>query len=462
MQKQHVIIWAFSIFCLIPTKSFGSLGNIIENISEDGTFYNHNAPSIIKDQQGGYLSAGSLILKGPRPKELSPIRIRTPKLSYDPCTGSGDFRFGAMSYISGEEFSRFLKNVARASGAYLVKMSIKTACPQCEDIMTYLETVARDINNLSLNQCSMSQMIASSAFSRLVSSDKQLCMMDSNFNHTNQDMFETTKNCQDSANVSRISKTDEFGDQFQNDFNLVWKALKGSEGGTGNFKELMMSISGTIIVRKKEGRYVFDYLPSLVMEKDLLEKYIGGNQGVSKIHQYMCDSKEKCLEPKTQEVSLSSKQTIYGNIARILRSIIGKVRADDDQFDDEENALLSFSSIPILNLIEIELASKAREHDLLVRVSEFIDAICADIMSNYMNIIISNVISRVKNIRHSQSNDQIIDHFIHDCEYVSKYLRDAKFTTFQKLQLIMQVKERIANQSREFEMYFARLIKTYN
>jgi conjugative transfer pilus assembly protein TraH len=178
---------------LTMSSSIAGLDGLMQYVSPEGSMSNVNTPAIIKDQSGGYMTGGSILLRGPRPKELSPLNIQTPKLKFDACTGSGDFRFGAMSYISATEFNDFLKGVARASGAYLVKMSIKTACPQCEDIMTYLETVARDINSLTMNQCAMAQSLAAGAFSKLASREKQHCMMESNAANRSNDMFDTTK-----------------------------------------------------------------------------------------------------------------------------------------------------------------------------------------------------------------------------------------------------------------------------
>lgn len=48
-------------------------------------------------------------------------------------------------------------NMGTASGAYTVKMLIKSACPQCEDIMSYMETVASDINGMIMDQCAAGQ-----------------------------------------------------------------------------------------------------------------------------------------------------------------------------------------------------------------------------------------------------------------------------------------------------------------
>ncbi|MDX1923621.1 MAG: conjugal transfer protein TraH [Rickettsiaceae bacterium] len=450
------------ITIFLPASSYAGLDALMKFASPDGSLSNLNSPEIIKDQTGGYMSAGSILLRGPRPNELTPFYIKTPKLKFDACTGSGDFRFGAFSYISGREFSSFLKKVAQASGAYLVKMSIKSACPQCEDIMTYLETVARDINSMTLNQCSLSQSIAEGAFSRITSSEKQHCMMESNETGSNRDMFQTTTRCADSAG-ERILKSDgEFESMLGDEFNLVWKALSKGEQSSAisGLKELMMSISGTITRKKEDGRFKFASYPSLIVDKELLEKYIGLSTGSSNVSLYSCDENHQCINPAITNSNLSQNETLYGNVSRIMRNLTNKIRLDDHNLTDEETSLISFSSIPIINLIETELATKANPEDMLVRVSEFIEVVCFDVITNFMQVMLNKVMSNVQSLEHAQIDSNIIRNFLEDSENIRKYLQDSKFASFQKLQVITQVKKRLEQQVAEFNYKFGDMMKT--
>lgn len=459
MQKSLFIILAsISLNLSIMNSAHAGLDGLVKFAAPDGSMSNINSPAIITDQAGGYMTGGSILFRGPRPKELQPLGVQTPKLKFDACTGSGDFRFGAMSYISGAEFSSFLKGVARASGAYLVKMSIKSVCPQCEDIMTYLETVARDINSLTMNQCSMAQGIAEGVFSKLTSSEKQHCMMEANATSSNTDMFDTTRKCQDSAGSKVRNASGEFESLLGDEFNLVWKALSKGTGADSKFKELMMSISGTIIGKKDDGRYKFTPKPTLLYDKDLLEKYIGTSGDSSKIKLYACDESLKCMDPKETESTLGPSETLYGNVSKIMRGLVEKVQKDNPKLTNEEESLISFSTIPILHLIEMELSSKANTDDLLVRMGEFIDVVCYDVITNFMQIMLHRVVTNVQALEHVQMDDVVIRNFIQDAENTRKYLADAKFGAFQKLQVITQVKERLEMQTRQFEGGFGRMM----
>lgn len=452
----------FLVFFLIfGVNSFAGIDNLVKFVSPEGSMSNVNSPAIIKDQRGGYMTGGSILLRGPSPKELQPLQIQTPRLKFDACTGSADFRFGALSYISHEEFTRFLKSVGHASGAYMVKMLIKTSCPQCEDIMTYLETVARDMNNITMNQCAMAQSLTKGVIGKIASSEKQRCMMESAAFNESSDLFATTSKCADSIEEkSGKSDHEELKSLLGDEFNLVWKALNMQGTSDSNFKELMMSVSGTIIGKKEGGKYKFIYKASLLQDKDLLEKYIGTSNESSKIKLYSCNGdNKKCMDPIEIEERLAPHETLYGNISKIFSKLVERVKNDDPNLTDEERALVSFSSIPILKLIEIELASKARTEDLIVRVPEFVEVICYDVITQYMQKMLDRVLSNVKNLEHAQIDDMVIRNFVDDAEKVRNFLKDAKYGAFKKLQIIMQVKEQMALQEKAFQHSFGNVMK---
>ena len=107
-----------------------------------------------------------------------------------------------------------------------------------------------------------------------------------------------------------------------------------------------MSISGTIIGRKIDGSFHFSNKPSLVLNNDLLEQYIGVHKKSGKVKLYQCDENKKCLDPKEVETILGENDTIYGNISRILVGMVDKIFAGKGTFTDEEEAVIAFSSIP--------------------------------------------------------------------------------------------------------------------
>ena len=433
------------------------------NYSE-GSMSNVNRAAIVKDQAGGYMTGGSVLLRGPKPKTLQPLIVQTPRFNFDACTGSADFRFGGISYVSTAEFTRFFKSLASATGAYAVKMLIKTACPQCEDIMSYLETISRDINGLMMDQCSAAQKIAGGVFGALTNAGHQQCMMQGNMNGSNRDMYESTEKCKsDPDRHGNPEDKEETKLLLGNEFNLVWKAIsKNNESLDTAFREMIMSVSGTIIGKKENGKFTFTPKPSLVLSNDLLGQYIGIKTGGSKLKLYQCNEGSKCLDPKEVEKTLTREETLYGNVSKILSGLIPKVLANkEESLTPDEEAVIAFSSIPLINLIEIELAGKTKSDDMLVRMNEFIEVVCYDVITNFLSQMVTKAQSSVESLQYSQVVDiKPIREFTERAEHVKSFLRDEKFAAFKRLQILTQVKERLKQQEKAFETTFMRSMQS--
>jgi hypothetical protein len=471
----------------------GGLDNLIKYAQQDGTMSNTTKSSIVKDQQGGYLTGGSIIMRGPQPKTLQPLLIQTPKFAYDACTGSADFRFGGISFIGSKEFTDFLTRIPKVAGSYAAKMLFKTVCPQCEAAIADLEAIARDINSLMMDQCAAGQAIAEGAFNILSNTGQQRCLVQGNASSNKpSDMYQASQRCKDNPDrYGDISEEGELKSLLGDEFNLVWKALgkqdaagRAAELGSHNFKELIMSISGTIIGKKVAGAFQFTNKPSLALSSDMLEQYMGFSDGDSNMKQYKCDSNDKCINPTEVTVTLTSKDTLYGNVSRIMRGIVEKLSkkhaivrrnagtsatnasanpapAIKDQYTDEEEALIaSATGIAIIPLIEAEMAGKAKAEDMLVRMSEVIEAVCYDVIVNFLGAMVYKAEHAVESLEYAQVGDiKAIENFTKKAQEVRRFLEDAKHTAYKRVNLINQVRERIRNQQKVFEFEFGRAMQ---
>lgn len=463
-----ILVIYFSTTTAAKANILTNLKNYAEN---NGNLMSLENPKVIESQRSGFVTGGSLINRGPRPESLRPLTVQPPSFEFDPCTGSFDARFGSFSYISGKQFAKFFKNTASSSGAYVLKMSIKEVCPSCEDIMTYLETVARDINNMSLNQCSLAKSIAQGGMAAMNSARQQKCMMQSAVGGEKKDMFKTATSCiDDPARHGNKGDDKELDSLLGDNFNLVWKGLNpdGLGGADKELCEMMMSISGSIIGQTKDGSdLTLSLLPSLLEEEDMLEKYIGTPDGVAAIvPSYKCDNSKNCLNPVKTEQSIGKDGNFYGKVADLLATILKKVQDKPNmdvqtEFTVDEKALIEFSSVPLISLIEMELATKGGDGaSLMVGMAEFVEVVCYDIVSNYMQKMLNKAKSAVEILQTAQLDNTAIDRFTQNVERVRGLLRDKRFMAFKKLQVIMQVKNRIIQQQNVFELGFTRYIST--
>jgi len=456
-----IFILLVQLMTTTSSTQAGGLDGFLKFAGQGGSMTSINKGAVISDQRAGYMTGGSIITRGPRPMDLQPLGIQLPSFEFDPCTGSGDLRWGGFSFIRGSEFAKYFKAVSASAGAYVAKMAIKQACPQCEDIMSYLESVARDINGMTFNQCEQSKAIADGLMGKFNAATSQKCLAKSSIVKGGDDLHEATQRCQDNPDkYGETGDEDKLKSMLPDNFNLVWKALSHGDGNapTG-MKELIMSISGSIIGTKTNGIATIATLPSLVEKEDLLEQYIGKpGVGSSKIKLYVCNEKVKCLKPVATESTVDNRSdTLYGKVETTLTSILDKIESNKGDLSDEEQALIEYSQIPIITLFEIELALKNKESvAMLAGNSEFIEVVCYDMVTNFMQKMLHETKTAVDTLQTAQLDNTSIERFNRNIETVQMLLRDKKYMAMDKLQTIIAVKERLLKQQDVFEMGFSR------
>jgi conjugative transfer pilus assembly protein TraH len=459
--KTHQLILIILIQ-LVTTEVFATgLDNFMKFGAQGGSMTSINKGAVISDQKAGYMTGGSIISRGPRPMDLQPLGVQLPSAAFDPCTGSFDLRFGGFSYIKGPEFAKYYKAVASGSGAYLVKMAITQGCPQCEGAMSDLEAIARDINGMTFNQCEQGKAIAEGLMGKFNAAKNQKCLAKSSIKKGGSDLHDATQKCQD--NPDRYGETGddkELKSMLPDNFNLVWHALSQGSGEAPNgMKEMIMSISGSIIGLKHDGVTTISTLPSLIEKDDLLEQYIGKpGEGTSKVKLYVCNENTRCLKPTVQEVSLDNRaDTLYGKVEVTLKSILDKIVSNKGELSDEEQALVEYSQIPIITLFEIELAMKNEKSvSLFAGNSEFVEVVCYDMITNFMQKMLHEAKTAVDSLETAQIDNTAIERFNKNIERVQLLLRDKKYKAMDKLQTIIAVKERLTKQQDVFEMNFNR------
>ena len=220
-----------------------------------------------------------------------------------------------------------------------------------------------------------------------------------------------------------------------------------------------MSISGSILVTKKDGISTISTLSSLLEKEDLHEQYIGRpGAGSSKIKLYVCDENTKCLKPTIEEKTIDNRsESLYGKVELTLTSILDKIDDNKGELSDEEQALIEYSQIPIITLFEIELAQKNKDSvALLAGNAEFVEVVCYDMVTNFMQKMLSEAKTAVDDLKTAQLDNTAIDRFNNNIKNVQEILRDKKYHAMDKLQTIIAVKERLLKQQDVFEMGFSR------
>lgn len=309
-----IIVWLVLISIFTSNNSYAGIEKLIKSVMPSGTMSNVTRSAIVQDQLAGHIIGGSVLIKSPPIEDLQLFNFQAPscKLGGLPCGAQLDLRGGALSFLKSAAMERFLKEMVQNVGGYAAIMAIKTICPQCENIMTYLEQMQRNINQFNINSCDMATQISNGLASK----------MDKGAELTRQSDLVMTGRGSDMADIRDKAKHDtgdptksnkELESLLGDNFNLVWKALDkkiSSSGDATTFKELLMSISGTTIGKKDaEGRRSITHKKSLV-NKELIGEFIGVRSGNVDVELYKCDETNLCLLPQKAKTRLSDKDTL--------------------------------------------------------------------------------------------------------------------------------------------------------
>ena len=469
MNKNTIFLVLF-LLSICSGKVFGAQ-RLLNSLWPSGTMYNKTDAEVIKDQAGGFFSGGSIIIRGSRSTELNPLSIQSPSFSFDPCTGSADFRFGGFSFISSKEMLTFLQRTAKSTGMYAAKMMLKIHCPQCETVMSELERISREVSHFSLNQCSLSQSIANSALSKLTVGDKQNCMMKNNAAKQSSDLFASSRVCNDNPDTNKDVEKEEFASQLGNEFNLVWKAFK--QGGVINTNtigdinlgERVMSITGTIIGRKvgvgSGSKWTFTRKPSLFQDLKQLGHYIG-SYDTSAFEGYTCDEHEKCLNPTLEKMQFGHN-SLYRSVSIVIADLTKKILENQPlgALTNDEKRIIEMSNIPIIKMIEQDLIIKGGSSNPLVANSELIELISLDFAIEYLTRMINLAKNELSKLALSSSDSDLLKEFNNDVELVKQHLHEHKMSAFQRVNNVMQVKESFKLQDEQIKSRFSRIFSTH-
>jgi hypothetical protein len=169
----------------------------------------------------------------------------------------------------------------------------------------------------------------------------------------------------------------------------------------------------------------------------------------------------KCLSPKVAEVTLAASDTLYGQIDKLLASIITKLKKNSGEFDADEENLLALSSMQLLNKIQIDLAMYPDSTEASVRLQEFVEALCYDVITTLFTKMLQTTTLAVNELSYLQLSDTgVFEKFDASASNTLRMLSEAKSVALKRYDIIAQSKVRLKQEESYFEMKFEEYMNT--
>lgn len=473
---RKVIDWKRQIFLqsLLLTilayshSSLAGFDRFVKDVFPSGTMSNNTAGGIVKEQAAGHLMGGSVIIKTPANPDLQLMHAQAPscKMGGLPCGAQFELLGGSLSVLSGQELARHLKNLPANAATYAVMTYVKTVSPFIEDLMEYLDAKADEINKMSQFNCDQIQKLIDPMFPKAEAKATALRQSEMVLTGGGQDMSDIqTKSKKGGARD--YSGNPQLESQLGDNYNIVWKALakKVSVNGDGSeLKELLMSISGTIIgTQDADGKRVTRHLKSLI-DKELIKQFVGADGIDSKsVKLYECDKADHCLYPVVKERNISQGSFLFQRVQKLLKSIATKIEENRGQLTAEEESLVALSSMPIILKIEVDLATYSSRQDVIDNQTEFIEALCFDVVVGYLQSLLSEVQEAVGELSFAQIADgEKFRAFDEDTRETMRKLSVARAEARGRYDLIAQSKARLKQEINSFDKEFENFIGNHS
>lgn len=346
---------------------------------------NTTAPNAYQGQAAGYYSGGSLFARDSvRDVQLASVDLP----SFKSGCGGIDLFTGGFSFVNSQQLTAAMTNIMNNAIGYSFNLALESATPEIANVMKYINNIANDINSANINSCETAAGLVGSVWPKTREAQQQVCQDIGSSNGLFTDWAAARQGCGaggDMTSTLNQGKGDpQYNAMLLTSGNLAWKAIQnnGMLSADQQTAELLMSLSGTIIVQNEGGDKAnnrFKVLSSLATDDGLIKALLHGGSATI----YRCDTTDAdgCLNPTTQTVTISQNAALQTHVKNLLSDMTTKILADQ-ALTDEEKGLLQATSLPIYKMLNVQVAFGKGQS--VIDPTSFADVIANDILFQYL------------------------------------------------------------------------------
>lgn len=338
---------------------------------------NTSMPHVWQGQAAGYASGGSLYMRT-TVKQIQLVSLALPDINAG--CGGIDAYLGSFSFINGESFQRYVKQIMGNAAGYFFDLALQTTVPELKQAKDFLQKMASDINSTNMSSCQAAQGIVGGLWPRTQVSQQKVCQEIAGESNIFADWAASRQGCTVGGQYGSVTDRakDNEKDQVLKNKNLIWESLGKNRIFDGNreLKEFAMSLTGSLIFNK-EGNVM--PLTPLITNEDILRAMMNG--GKAKV--YRCDNVDSCLKPTLTDVTISERNALNGQVRGLLTSIQNKA-VSDSPLSIKEKGFIASTKVPLLKYL-VDPQSLGVASTLLYQLADYISY---DILMQYMNEIL--------------------------------------------------------------------------
>ncbi len=432
---------------LISVSSANALAGIDDELKNVWTSLGgqsvSNSAGYYQGQKAGHYSMGSMYFS--RPKKNRPvISVNYPEIDFDKsCYSQGVLNFGGISFISGSELKDKMKSIAQQSGLMLAYLGLSSISPIVGETLQEVYSKLQELGGFLSDECQAAKQIVGFAGDMMTQHSEKAKDIYSKM-HLSKGSKNDLSSSYKEFPKGKNSLLDEASAKDERltieNVNLAWKALdklKINSTNNNELKELMMTISGTIIItaNEKNGMPDYQYISSKVTNPSLLEALIKGDRSMKIIS---CRSEyNKCLKIIEKDKMISKGEGFEEKVLGFL-SKIRTALEEDTELGITEQHFLTNSGIPAYaiyeKLYQYTNGNPEYEQGLLVELISW------NILYNYLTEMLKEVNEAANNLQIAANTE--LKEFKESIKSAQKLLTEYEMTDLSRYKLQLQMIKR--------------------
>lgn len=443
MIKKRLLAMAVAI--AFSTSTSASINSEMQSFfNELGTYGNVTGPQALKGQTGTTFTGGNLYMRTPQ-RNYQLFSIAPPGIKAG--CGGIDLFAGSFSFMNAEQLTALMQNLANNAIGVAFELAIESITPELAGILKWAQDQASKLNNLNLNSCQLATGLMTAAWPDQDAAKRVAARrgLDPQYNFSSDSMkswWNQLNNppAQTKQETDQIVSSDPRTKETIDNVNVVWNALNRIGVSDNEIRELMMSLTGTVIITRNKSDDSKPDIRHVPPPQKITFKTLVGDPGAgtTSIKIMKCPDNE-CLNPgegTTSAMSFAkySRDKISSIVAKIASRQTSSLTADEYQF-------LQGSFVPVWKIASMPDSAYA---DGLVDVMSQI--IAMDLAFSYFNEITRELHKALANSKSTDSstNKEQLEKFHERLSEIRQEARDEMAAEAHRLSALLGMQQNIA------------------
>jgi conjugative transfer pilus assembly protein TraH len=441
---QKLVKLTFMLFCLSFTAHADINGELAKVWTSLGAESVTNRSKYYKGQQRGHYTMGSMYFA--RAKKNRPlVSVNFPEIDLDTsCYNQGVLNFGGLSFIKGDALKNKMQDIMQQAGMMFVYLGISSISPVIGETLQEVYSKLQELGGFLSDECQASKQIVSFLGDKLSQHSETAKSIFSKFKPSKGDTTDLSYAYQKypEGKAEILQKAIEKDERYAlENINLAWKALsklKLDNDKDKELKEMMMTISGTIIIKaNKDGPPQFQYVSSMVTAPSILEALLKGDKSMKILS---CGKDTDCLNVSETYKLIKAEDSFEQKVADYFEKF-KEALEQDMELEDKAQTFLAKSGTAAFKiydtLYQYTKSNPEYEQGIVVEI------VAWNILYNYLSDILKEVKEATNNLQIAASNE--LKEFKESIETAQKVLAGHEMKDLSRYKLQLSLIKRAEN-----------------